>query len=389
MKIAIAVYDLNIKGGTQRQVLELAVCLKNFGHQVDVYTCFYDKENCYTELCEQLNIIFVKKGEQSHTKLSKIKRRLNIFKLSEELTTLKNLIKKRENYYDVINIHDYEVYKIAKHIKNDNIVWMLNDIPRESLINMANKNKKILRIINYFLLKIEAKNIKKIVVLDNSVKNKLKKYYKTSSSVIRSGINLKMFDGLNQERIFKKNEINIFVSSIFFPYRRFEDVVDAIEIIKNEKKEIKLSVTINGKTDRHNEYYQFIKNRIENKNLSNYIKIINGLSENELKNYYQKSDIFIFPNHNQTWGLAVFEAMLAGCVCIVSKTSGAHEVLSHKNNAILIEPKSPEEIAKNIIYLAENPEIMNNISKNAINFVKQNLSWEKYSQDMLKLFQNK
>lgn len=95
MKIAIAVYDLNIKGGTQRQVLELAVCLKNFGHQVDVYTCFYDKENCYTELCEQLNIIFVKKGEQSHTKLSKIKRRLNIFKLSEELTTLKNLIKKK------------------------------------------------------------------------------------------------------------------------------------------------------------------------------------------------------------------------------------------------------------------------------------------------------
>lgn len=388
MKIAIVVYDLNIKGGTQRQALELAVNLKKLGHEVDVFTCFYDKEKCYTDLCEQLNIIYVNLGTQSYRPISKIKRRLKILNLSQELKELQKLIIENQNKYDVINLHDYEVYKIAKNIKHQNIVWMLNDIPRESLINMTKKNKKILRFINAILIKFEVGNIKKIVVLDNRVKENLKKYYNLTSEVVRSGIDLSMFPNINRNNSFKKNDIKIFSSSIFFPHRRFEDIVDAIEIIKNRQKDIKISIIINGRVDRHNEYYQFIKNRIEEKGVNDLIKIKEGLSEYDLKNHYLDADLFIFPNHKQTWGLAVFEAMLAGCVCLVSKTSGAHEVLTHEENAILINPKSPEEIANHIINLAENPDKMKRISINARNFVENNISWEKYSQNMITLFQN-
>ena len=46
MKIGIVAWDLNISGGTQRQALELALHLQKMGHNVKVYTVYYDKEEC-------------------------------------------------------------------------------------------------------------------------------------------------------------------------------------------------------------------------------------------------------------------------------------------------------------------------------------------------------
>lgn len=264
----------------------------------------------------------------------------------------------------------------------------MNDIPGQSLINKIDKIKFLLYFINKTLLRRFTKNIKKNIVLDNQAKNIAQKKYKLSTIVVRSGIDLNMYNKyIHQNKKVKENHIRIFASSIFFPYRRFEDIVDAIEIIKNTT-EINLSVTINGNPNRNLKYFNFINQRIKDKKLNETIKITTGISEHELKNKYLETDIFIFPNHQQTWGLSVFEAMLAGCVCLVSKTSGAHEVLTDNDNAILIKPKSPEEIARKIIYLANNPKIIHRISINAQKFVKDNLSWKKYSEDMLKIFKS-
>ena len=52
MNIAIVLWEANIKGGTQRQALELANNLQAIGHHVDVFAYYYNIEKCYTELCK-------------------------------------------------------------------------------------------------------------------------------------------------------------------------------------------------------------------------------------------------------------------------------------------------------------------------------------------------
>jgi len=44
MRIAIIVRDLDIKGGTQKQVLRLAQFLKNKGHTVEIITYDYTEK---------------------------------------------------------------------------------------------------------------------------------------------------------------------------------------------------------------------------------------------------------------------------------------------------------------------------------------------------------
>ena len=86
--------------------------------------------------------------------------------------------------------------------------------------------------------------------------------------------------------------------------------------------------------------------------------------------------------------MAVFEAMLSGCVAIVSNGCGAHEVLTNKQNAIIVKEKSSNEIAIAIKHLITNKKEMEKIGENGQSFVKDNLSWDKYTDEMLKIFRS-
>lgn len=402
MRIAIVLWELTIKGGTQRQALELALSLQNKGHVVDVYCYAYNKKESYEELCSALTIYSVtdkkkRKGSGGTAKQDGVIRKSwnlfkiyavlvrNMFFVEKQIVELKNLIERNHplSYYDVINVHDYEVYKLARVARHNNIVWMMNDLQRAP--TAGKRPLPFMSVLQKILIKLEIKNTNKVVVLDERNKSLCKKYYEKDALVVRSGIDLHMFQQFTQERQLPKEQYSIFASSIFFPYRRFEDLVDAVEIlVENGNKNI--AVMINGINDRAYDYYLFIKNRITEKKLDSYITIVNGLSEGALMQTYAETDIFVFPNNHQTWGLAVFEAMLAGCTAIVSKGSGAHEVLAHKENAMLVNPESPQEIADAIMFLITNPSEMERISKNGVEFVKKNLSWDKYAEQMLKIF---
>lgn len=406
MKIAILVWDLNITGGTQRQALELALNLQKLGHTVDVYCYVYDKNKCYTTLCDALNIISVKPGAQlQKTKNVKgerliIKKIINllhgyknivreIFKSDSEITELKRFIEKYHplDYYDIINVHDYQVYKISRIVHHPHIIWMMNDIRRYPMEGGNILNRNLHNILQSILVYKETKNISRIIVLDKRNQLLAKKTYGVNATIIRSGVDLDMFLNTKLKRDYNHQIWTIFASSVFFPYRRFEDLVDAIEILV-KKNITNISVTINGLPDYSYEYYLSIKERINKKNLGKNIAIVTGMSESQLKEQYSKSDIFVFPNKNQTWGLAVFEAMLAGCACIVSKGAGAHEVLTDKENAILVNPLSPLEIAAAIEALIKNPLEMRRVSENGSLFVRENLSWGKYTSQMLSVFKN-
>ncbi|MEK7541994.1 MAG: glycosyltransferase family 1 protein, partial [Patescibacteria group bacterium] len=57
MKIAMIVRRLNVRGGTQRQALELARELQRRGHRIRIYTFVYSREDCFGDLLEGLAVL--------------------------------------------------------------------------------------------------------------------------------------------------------------------------------------------------------------------------------------------------------------------------------------------------------------------------------------------
>lgn len=396
-------------GGAQRQALELAINLKKLGHLVDVYCYAHDKNYCHKELCDSLTIFSVKNSDQINNKNTeflnsnfpwwiKIFLRLynatkmvkEIFVVDPKVRGLQEFIKKQHpfNYYDVINIQDW-IGKISRTIHHPHIVWMMNDVQRAPYTKSFGFRHLIFNALQRILAAKEIKNISRIVVLDKRNKVLCKSVYNRDSTIVRSGIDLKMFSGMPVCRNYTKPKLNILASNAFWPHRRFEDLVDAIEILV--KKNINnFSVTINGDPRIFHWYYRFIQKRIIDKRLEKYISINTSvLTENELRKKYLDSDIFVFPNNEQTWGLSVFEAMLAGCACIVSNGSGAHEVLTNGKDSLIVNCCSPEEIASAIEAFLNDRDLMKKISENGILFVKENLSWKKYALQMETIFKEK
>lgn len=88
---------------------------------------------------------------------------------------------------------------------------------------------------------------------------------------------------------------------------------------------------------------------------------------------------------DQSWGLAVFEAMSCGLPVIVSKSVGATEILSNNENALFVDPMNVDEIIATIIGLMTNEEQYLQIVDVSRNF-HNCYTWDKsYSSRMLNL----
>jgi glycosyltransferase involved in cell wall biosynthesis len=387
MKIGILISDLNIKGGAQREVLELAKALQE-NNSVIVYTYNSCPENCYSKIMSSLDIVSVENncnGKKNDGNLLKefMLRFFNIFYMRRYC---KKILGKISEDIDIFNIHTFSypiVTEIKSHFKAP-IVAMINDVPIPPTIkNFSIKNLFLLGLgyVDFFLYKNEIKKIDRIVVLDKGSKETLMKYYGKEAIIVRSGLDCNEFAFIDRK---KNKKLKILSTSIFFPYRRIEDTINALKILKDNNKSFEYH---HIGSDRLNpDYAKKIYKLVEENGLGGYVKFHGVINEEGLLKFYQESDVFVFPNSPQTWGLAVFEAMSCGTPVICSTGAGAHEVLENGKNSLIVSDKSPKEIASKIIQLDENEELWNKLHHEGRIFVENNISWKKYKDEMLDIF---
>ncbi len=116
-----------------------------------------------------------------------------------------------------------------------------------------------------------------------------------------------------------------------------------------------------------------------------------GVSEEELLQVYDSAHIlvhpvFLPPPQYYGWGLVVFEAMAAGLPVVLCSTTGATEVLTDGKNALFAEPDDVESFALGVKRLITDPEYYGRIAQNGQNFVKDSISWDRYTESMMELF---
>jgi glycosyltransferase involved in cell wall biosynthesis len=388
MKIGIVVWDLNISGGTQRQALELAKNLRVRGHEVVIYCVYYNKKTCYPELLSDLSVKYLIQTDSEKNDLkysdSIDKEYSGILGLYKKV---RELIKLFDSDLEILNIHDYLTYFVAPSFRKKYkkpVIWMMNDMPVDELRSEAKKTRlnSISLTLKRRFLKIFINKIDNIVVLDNWNKDKFKRAYGREANVIRSGLDVESY---KFKRRCRSELLKIFTTGIFFPWRRFEDVIQALKFLKD--KDVPFEFHHVGSDKRDMNYASKIYSLVEDLGLQKDVTFHGFVSENELIDLYSNSDVFIFPNYPQTWGLAVFEAMACGTPVICSTGSGAHEVLTDKENVLLVPPMSPDRITNCLIALYSDEELWNRLHKNGRIFVEKNITWEKYTSNMEHIFE--
>ena len=193
-------------------------------------------------------------------------------------------------------------------------------------------------------------------------------------NVIHRGINIKDLS-LVIENIHKKSN-QIICAGRFLPDKGFDKVIDIFSKLHKNINTSKLVLVGYGSAQSDLE-----KQTIDLKIESN-VTFTGYLSQNDVLKFMAESDIFLFLSSKAGERLpnVVKEAMLAGCICIVSNTPGIDELIEDGKTGFIIEENNYDLIPNLISSLNEIKK--EEIRANAKEFILKNfdveLSMKKY-----------
>lgn len=85
------------------------------------------------------------------------------------------------------------------------------------------------------------------------------------------------------------------------------------------------------------------------------IEFVGKVPLNQISQYLAKTDICVFPSRWESFGFVVLEAMSAARGIVCTDNGGMAELVGDGKYGLLVPPKSPNEIAKQINYFLDNP----------------------------------
>ena len=124
------------------------------------------------------------------------------------------------------------------------------------------------------------------------------------------------------------------------------------------------------------------RNRIEN--IREHIVMPGYIVNSDLPYIYNSAFAFLYTSLRESFGIPLLEAMACGTPVITSNTSSMPEIAG--NDAILINPESPEEITEKMLRL-EYDEAYYNTQKEIGLKRAELFSWRKTAEQLLKLYE--
>jgi glycosyltransferase involved in cell wall biosynthesis len=101
---------------------------------------------------------------------------------------------------------------------------------------------------------------------------------------------------------------------------------------------------------------------------------------------YAVSDIYVLPSLYENFPASVLEAMASSCAVVATNICGIPEMIENRRNGLLIEPRSPNSIARAIIELAENPDLRATLGQEARKDAVAGFSWEKTVKETIEYY---
>jgi glycosyltransferase involved in cell wall biosynthesis len=172
---------------------------------------------------------------------------------------------------------------------------------------------------------------------------------------------------------------------ILMPHRRLEDVLEALPPLIGRGRRIHFLVVGSRTHDRR--YSRFLEERARALGVAAHLTFAGAVPEVSLPLYYNACDAFIFPNENQTWGLAPVEALACGRPVILSTGCGVSEVVTDGVHALLVPPRRPDLITHCLERLVDDADLRRRLGEAGRRLVETELSWRRYAERMLAVFE--
>ncbi len=375
-KVLIVHNQMKFYGGGELLIVELANWLTKMGIKNDILALSSSKE-----VEEKLiNTEIIIPEHNVDLRPPGYKNMKDIFKA---IKAFRKKLREIEKNYDVINFHDFPTTWSLWPRKKP-AVWFMNLPP-----NLYSKPDAgfILKTLNKFRIWLDRYIVRHsmdvIAVVEELNKIRARQRYGMNARLFHFGVNYDFFSKGNAEKARQKWKLDkkfIIIQSgqIINVKNQFESV-KTVNKVKNKIPSIVLVLA--GKWE--DSYKKKIDDFIKENKLEKHILFTGNLDREELRDLYKAADIGLYPIGKQGGVLAPFEALCAGVPIIVSEEMETASLIKKHDLGIVTK-----DYANALLDIYNNKSKYLEHRKQALNFVKANLTWKAYSENMIKAFKD-
>ncbi len=196
-----------------------------------------------------------------------------------------------------------------------------------------------------------------------------------------------IYDGVDINRMYRadhklfKNEIlNVIIAGGVRPVKRQMDVIQAVEILINKGIKIKLSIV--GADD--TEYAENTKKYVKEHELESFITFFGETSDVAV--CWEKNDISVTASQFEAFGRVTAEAMLTGCIVVVSNSGANEEIVKDGETGYVYELGNPESLAATIERILVDKNVAKACAVAGREFVAQRFSSERNAFQMIDIY---
>ncbi len=170
----------------------------------------------------------------------------------------------------------------------------------------------------------------------------------------------------------------------------FDVMVRAMEIVVKAIPGVKYCIVGSQNDD---DYTNYIKKMIKDLDLGGNVVLLGKVSDDELKELYKKSKIFVLTPLSdefnfEGFGLVYLEANTRGLPVVGSYGNGGEDAIKDGFNGFLAKQNNPEDTAEKIIRLLSDSELYERMSQNAISWSRE-MSWDNIIKKYMNIYGEK
>lgn len=286
----------------------------------------------------------------------------------------------RQHNIDILHTHGY---------KSDIIGYLAAKLARVPVISTPHGselsgNRKLNmyhKIGDYFIRKMD-----KVVPVSEGLRDEYlnKGVQPEKIKLIMNGVDIMDVEEKRLDEQFSalKNEKNLKLVGYVGQLIERKGLPNLIKAMKTITKSIKVKLVLIGEGSAENA----LKKMVELEGLSGVVDFL-GFRSDRLE-IMKCFDVFVLPSYIEGLPRVIMEAMAAKVPVIASDIPGVREIIHHNKTGILVKTDSPDQLAYRIAELINNPQIADEIRRNAYENVRTYHSAERMSQEYTELYRN-
>ncbi len=411
MRIALIHSHLEGRGGSQRYAIEITESLRKLGHDVDLFTYYYNPADCYPELLQGTTPISVRtvQGKDRVAYDSLPKALLSVahlfgadylgahFAYLKQARTLADLVAGRHcnegQEYDLVWANEGLLSAWAgAHLQKTfgiPLFWFCYDTPDKPYIDWSTGNTVAQRIRRFFLkvywtydIRLMKRHVGRAAVLDKDMAKKFHRFYGFEPTILPGAVNTAY---LSTETSMQLRDTYAFDPQLplvccLTRCRRYRRVDDLLELYVRSIDEHPFSLYINAPGE-DPDYLKEIMQRY-----GRYMRPDGDIvldrdypsDDAHLHAIYRSADLFIFPNEKQTWGNAALEAMANHTPTLISSGCGISHLF--RDVADCVYPVGDvSALHDRVKRLLGAPDQLSGLAESQYQFVRDELTWDAVS----------